>query len=100
MWKDLNMPVGVVVCETTREADGLAMSSRNAYMAPEERAAAPVVYLSLQAGADARKRAADAGRRVLWSLAFALCCLLLLLILLLCCPLLFFLDYHRRESLM
>ena len=62
--KDFNMPVGVVVCETTRESDGVAMSSRNAYMAPEERAAAPVVYLSLQAGAEARKRAADAGRCV------------------------------------
>eukprot|EP00752_Nemacystus_decipiens_P006924 g6217.t1 len=60
--EDLNMPVGVVVCETTREPDGVAMSSRNAYMAPEERAAAPVVYLSLQAAADARKRAVDAGR--------------------------------------
>lgn len=56
------MPVGVVVCETTREPDGLAMSSRNAYMAPAERAAAAVVYLSLQAGANTRKRAAEAGR--------------------------------------
>ncbi len=50
------------MCETTREADGLAMSSRNAYMSADERAAAPVVYLSLQAAADARKRAAEAGR--------------------------------------
>lgn len=60
--KDLNLPVEVVVCETTREADGLAMSSRNAYMSAEERAAAPVVYMSLQAAADARKRAVEAGR--------------------------------------
>lgn len=74
------MPVGVVVCETTREPDGVAMSSRNAYMAPAERAAAPVVYLSLQAGAEARKRAVDSGRCVL---------LLLLTLLLLTLPLLF-----------
>ncbi|CAM9511982.1 unnamed protein product [Ectocarpus sp. 6 AP-2014] len=60
--EDLNMPVTVVVSETTREADGLAMSSRNAYMSAEERAAAPAVYLSLRAAADARQRGADAGR--------------------------------------
>lgn len=69
--KDLNMPVGVVVCETTREEDGLAMSSRNAYMAPAERAAAPVVYVSLQAAEDARKRAVDAGRCVVVAAAAA-----------------------------
>lgn len=64
------MPVGVVVCETTREPDGVAMSSRNAYMAPAERAAAPVVYLSLQAGAEARKRAVDSGRCVFAAVAY------------------------------
>lgn len=62
--KDLNMPVEVVVGETTRDPDGVAMSSRNAYMTEAERAAAPVVYLSLQAAADARTRAAEAGRCV------------------------------------
>lgn len=62
--KDLNMPVEVVVGETTRDPDGVAMSSRNAYMTETERAAAPVVYMSLQAAADARTGAAEAGRCV------------------------------------
>lgn len=44
---DLNLGVGVVTMPTIREADGLAMSSRNAYLTEEERAAAPVVYRAL-----------------------------------------------------
>jgi pantoate--beta-alanine ligase len=40
MVADLNMPLQVVVCPTVREADGLAMSSRNAYLSPAERRAA------------------------------------------------------------
>lgn len=60
--EDLNIPVEVVVSETRREADGLALSSRNAYMSPPERAAAPAVHLALQAAAEARARAAEAGR--------------------------------------
>ena len=47
---DLSLPVEVVGCPTVREDDGLAMSSRNAYLSEAERAAAPVVYRSLQAG--------------------------------------------------
>jgi pantoate--beta-alanine ligase len=47
---DLSLPVTVVGCPTVREPDGLAMSSRNAYLTPEERAAAPVVHRALQAG--------------------------------------------------
>ena len=49
MVHDLNMDVNVVIGETVREADGLAMSSRNAYLSPEERSAAGVLYRSLQA---------------------------------------------------
>lgn len=59
--QDLNIPVEVVVSDTRRETDGLAMSSRNAYMSPEERVAASVVYRALQAAADARKEAVAAG---------------------------------------
>lgn len=47
MVKDLDMNVRVVVCPTVREPDGLAMSSRNSYLTPEQRQAAPVVYRSL-----------------------------------------------------
>lgn len=44
MIRDLNMPVEVVVEPTVREADGLAMSSRNRYLSADERAAAPGIY--------------------------------------------------------
>ncbi|MCB1032319.1 MAG: pantoate--beta-alanine ligase, partial [Acidobacteria bacterium] len=49
MVADLGFDVEVVVCPTVREADGLAMSSRNARLTDEQRAAAPVVFRSLQA---------------------------------------------------
>ncbi|KAL3925449.1 MAG: hypothetical protein SGARI_005842 [Bacillariaceae sp.] len=47
--KDLNMDLSVVVMDTIREEDGLAKSSRNAYLSTEQRQAAPVVYRSLLA---------------------------------------------------
>jgi pantoate--beta-alanine ligase len=50
MATDLSMPVDVVGCPTVREPDGLAMSSRNVYLSPEERAQAPTVHRALQAG--------------------------------------------------
>lgn len=57
MATDLSMPVTVVGCPTIREADGLAMSSRNSYLSPADRQAAVVIYQGLQQG----KRAALAG---------------------------------------
>mgnify|MGYP005844514005 CR=1 FL=1 len=45
--EDLDMPVNVNIMPTMREQDGLAMSSRNAYLTATERKAAPVVYRSL-----------------------------------------------------
>jgi pantoate--beta-alanine ligase len=42
--RDLDMPLEVVICPTVREGDGLAMSSRNTYLAPAERRAAGVLY--------------------------------------------------------
>src|SRR5690606_29846159 len=53
MVADLSMPVDVVGCETVREPDGLAMSSRNAYLTDAQRAAAPVVHRALRSGAAA-----------------------------------------------
>ena len=53
---DLNIPVTLVVLPTIREPDGLAMSSRNVYLSPEERAAAPVVYRALQAAQERYRR--------------------------------------------
>lgn len=50
MVDDLSMPVAVVACPTVRETDGLAMSSRNAYLTPAEREAAPQLYHALLAG--------------------------------------------------
>ncbi len=57
--EDLNLPGKVIVHPTVREEDGLALSSRNVYLSPEQRRAAPALYRALSAGA----RAIRAGRR-------------------------------------
>ncbi|HSL45080.1 MAG TPA: pantoate--beta-alanine ligase [Anaerolineales bacterium] len=49
MTRDLNFPIEVVICPIVREPDGLAMSSRNVYLDPQQRRAATVLYRSLSA---------------------------------------------------
>jgi pantoate--beta-alanine ligase len=51
MVADLNLPVTIVGVPTVREADGLALSSRNKYLSAEERKAAPALYRALQEAA-------------------------------------------------
>jgi len=53
MAADLDLPVEVVGCPIVREADGVAMSSRNAYLSPAERRAATVLSRALETAADA-----------------------------------------------
>jgi pantoate--beta-alanine ligase len=68
MVADLDVAVDLVACPTVREADGLALSSRNSYLTPEERRAAPVLYRALSAARDqwlAGERDADALRRTM-----------------------------------
>ncbi len=52
MVADLNLPLEIVVCPTVREPDGLAVSSRNQYLSPQERKEATVIYRALQRSAE------------------------------------------------
>ena len=53
MARDLAIGTTVIACPTIREADGLALSSRNVHLSPAERAAAPVLHRALSAARDA-----------------------------------------------
>ncbi len=78
MAADLDLPVRVLGEPTVREADGLALSSRNRYLAPEERATAPVLHRALTQAAEAIRAGApiadtlDAARRTVTEAGFAL----------------------------
>jgi pantoate--beta-alanine ligase len=65
---DLAIPTEVIACPTVREPDGLALSSRNVHLSPEERSAAPVVHRALVAARDrwaAGERSGDVLRRTM-----------------------------------
>jgi pantoate--beta-alanine ligase len=65
MARDLAFPTDVIACPTVREPDGLALSSRNVHLTPEERAAAPVLrraLLAARARWEAGERSGDALR--------------------------------------
>lgn len=58
MVTDLNLPIEIIGCETLREADGLALSSRNTRLSPRARAIAPALYAAMTQAAN-RLRAGD-----------------------------------------
>jgi pantoate--beta-alanine ligase len=64
MVTDLELPATIVSCPTVREADGLALSSRNARLTTEERAAAPVLWRALSEGRAAVGRGELEAKRV------------------------------------
>jgi len=64
MVAQFNLPITIIGAETARAADGLALSSRNQYLSPAERAAAPLLYRTLQDIA-ARLRAGEKDRELI-----------------------------------
>jgi len=59
--RDLNIEVEVVVVPTVREPDGLALSSRNSFLTPEQRKAAPVIYRALRRAQELRRQGVAGG---------------------------------------
>jgi pantoate--beta-alanine ligase len=72
MAKDLSYAVEIVVAPTIREPNGLALSSRNAYLSKEERQKATALYRALQAGAETlAEEGFDAAEKNMWELLVA-----------------------------
>ncbi|MCX7020512.1 MAG: pantoate--beta-alanine ligase, partial [Candidatus Sumerlaeota bacterium] len=69
MVEDFNFPLKIEGIETVREADGLAISSRNVYLSPAERAQAPAIQRGLAAARDAALRGVITRGRLLEQLA-------------------------------
>jgi len=67
--RDLDIPVRIQGVPTVREADGLALSSRNAYLSAEERAIAPAIHRTLSAMAEALRGGADSASQEAWGKA-------------------------------
>jgi len=67
--RDLNLPVTVIGCDTVREPDGVALSSRNRYLTPELRQAAPVLHEALEEARNAIESGETDGLKVAERLA-------------------------------
>ena len=64
MTRDLNLPIEIVGAPTIREPDGLAMSSRNAYLSADERRAAPALFAALTAVRDTYELGERRGKKL------------------------------------
>jgi pantoate--beta-alanine ligase len=64
MVKDLNLPVEIAALPTVREYDGLALSSRNSYLTPEERKKAAMLYQTLTLAQDEIKQGERDARKI------------------------------------
>jgi pantoate--beta-alanine ligase len=69
MVRDLNMDIDLVVAPTVRESDGLARSSRNVYLTPDQRAEAPVLFQALQIAEKRLQQGASSSRDLIGEMA-------------------------------